>query len=91
MVSSGRRPVLALLSADQVPLLGETPAVCGLATGIHHALRLAVCHGPDDVAAFDYALNQVRRSTEYDLNFSRSFAAGYTLAASEVRRIGGLQ
>jgi len=91
MVSSGRRPVLALLSADQVPLVGETSAVCGLATGIHQALNLAVYHAPADVAAFAHVLNQVRQSTEYDLDFCRAFASGYSLAASEVRRIGGLQ
>lgn len=91
MASSGRRPVLALLSAEQVPLLGPTPAVGGLAVGITHALRLAVYHAPADVQAFVDDLNEVRRSDKFDIEFSRAFAAGYTLAASEVRRIGGLQ
>lgn len=91
MVSSGRRPVLALLSADQVPLLGPTSAVRGLATGIEQALHLAVYHAPADVYAFADALTRVRRSDEYDIDYSRAFASGYTLAASEVRRIGGMQ
>jgi hypothetical protein len=90
MASSGRRPVLATLDAAQVPLLGETPAVRGLTEGIEHALHLAVCHTPRDIEAFVAALHQVRTSPKFDIDFSRAFAAGYTLAASEVRRIGGL-
>jgi hypothetical protein len=90
MASSGRRPVLALLSAEQVPVLGLTPAVRGLATGVEHALRLAVYHAPVDVQAFADVLLEVRSSARFDFDFSRAFAAGYTLAASEVRRIGGL-
>lgn len=87
---SGRRPVLATLNAAQVPQLGETSAMAGLCAGIDNALRLALCHSADNVTAFAAVLHSIRSGETYDINFCRAFASGYTLAASEVRRIGGL-
>lgn len=89
--SSGRRPVLAALAAEQVPLIGETSALLGLTAGIKNALHLAVYHAELDVVTFDAALHEIRTNPRYDIDFSRAFAAGYTVAASEVRRIGGIK
>lgn len=90
-VESGRRPVLATLNASQVPLLGSVPALRGLTAGIQNALHLAASHTEADVLAFDTALHAVRSGDLFDIDFSRAFAHGFTLAASEVRRIGGIQ
>lgn len=88
---SGRRPVLATLNAAQVPLLGNTSALRGLTAGVQNALYLAASHTEADVLQFDLALHIIRSGDLYDLDFSRAFASGYTLAASEVRRIGGMK
>lgn len=89
-VSSGRRPVLALLSAAQVPVLGSTSAVNGLAAGVDAALHLTEHASKADVDAFAAVLEHVRSATELDYDFSREFAAGYTLIATELQRIGGV-
>lgn len=88
--SSGRRPVLATLTAEQVPALDPSPAVRGLAAGIDAALRLAEDHGPAGEAVFASTLRVVRSSDLFDVAYCQEFAAGYTLAAAELRRIGGV-
>lgn len=90
-VESGRRPVLATLSASQVPLLGQGSALRGLTAGMQNALYLAEHHTEKDVLQFDLALHIIRSSDLYDISFGRAFASGYTLAAAELRRIGGVQ
>lgn len=87
---SGRRPVLATLAASQVPVLGPVSALRGLTAGVEQALHLAVCQAPADVYTFAAVLRNLRSSDLFDVDFSRAFAAGFTLAASEVRRIGGV-
>lgn len=86
---TGRRPVLATLDAEQVPLLGPSSALRGLRTGVENALYLAECHGEADVTKFAAILRVIRSSDLFDFDFSRAFASGFTLAAAEVRRIGG--
>lgn len=90
-VESGRRPVLATLSAAQVPLLGPGSALRGLTAGAQNALWLAEHHTEKDVLQFDLALHVIRSGDLYDVDFSRAFASGYTLLAAELRRIGGLK
>lgn len=87
---TGRRPVLATLDAAQVPHLPQcaASALRGLTAGINAALHLAESHTCADVAAFAAALRVVRSSDLFDAAYSQEFAAGYTLAAAELRRIG---
>jgi hypothetical protein len=87
--SSGRWPVLATLTPEQVPALGPTSALRGLAAGIDAALRLAENHSPAGEAVFAATLRVVRSSDLFDAAYSREFAVGYTLIAAELRRIGG--
>lgn len=89
-VESGRRPVLATLNAAQVPILGQVSALRGLTAGVENALRLAVSHSDADVTKFAAVLRTIRSSDLFDVDFSRGFASGYTLLATELRRIGGL-
>lgn len=89
--STGRRPVLATLSAEQVPLLGSVSALRGLTAGVQSALHLAEFHSEADVLQFDAALYAIRTGDLFDFDFSRSFASGYTLTAAELRRIGGVK
>lgn len=90
-VESGRRPVLATLSASQVPLIGAGSALRGLTAGMQNALYLAEHHTENDILQFDLALHVIRSGDLYDLDFGRAFASGYTLTAAELRRIGGLK
>lgn len=78
-VETGRRPVLATLAASQIPHIGPTSTVLGMADGVAAAFRLLVDHGPDNEAAFAAALLAVRTDTALDRDYSSSWAAGFAL------------
>lgn len=88
---SGRRPVLATLSPEQVPLLGAGSALRGLTAGTEAALHLAQSHTEQDVLQFYAVLRVIRSGDLFDMAYSQAFASGYSLTATEVRRIGGVQ
>lgn len=77
--ATGRRPVLATLSASQIPHTGPTSAVLGLSDGVDAALNLAKDHGPDAEKAFADALRVVRSDPALDADYSSSWARGFAL------------
>lgn len=89
--ASGRRPVLATLSPEQVPLLGSVPALRGLTAGTGAALALAQSHTEQDVLQFYAALRAIRSGSLFDMAYSQAFASGFSLTAAELRRIGGIK
>jgi hypothetical protein len=81
---AGRRPVLATLTAAQIPHLGPVPAVLGFSDGIAAAMRLVIDHGITNETLFAAALKSVRTDTTLDSDYSSSWAAGFALIRDAV-------
>lgn len=82
------RPVLAMLSASQIPAVPATSALAGLRAGILSTLDAA----PHDAAGercFDEALLDARTGPDRDYEYSHQFAIGAEAAAALLHQISG--
>lgn len=81
------RPVLAWMSAAQIPAVSARTALDGLLAGFMAAVTYAGHHTDAGALRFNLALTDARKGHDYD--YSREFAVGLELAKQALADLNG--